>query len=200
MKELENIGSIAKTSMADGWVEMPREPDVFTDTWSRSFTLAFDPSVELLFFSRGLPVDPDSAAFFKEVTSLKPAHGADDKLTPQEIIRLQVIMGFENAGNNQYTNTKPLGDPDGPAFELKEAACRRIGDHTVLYVRGKFVHGKHYAGILYNAAERSGLVFEEVMIQASSSRKLQDNMYHFEHVINNIDWLKRAVPQEATPG
>lgn len=195
MKELEKIGSIAKTSMADGWVEMPREPDIFSDSWSRSFTLAFDPAVELVFFSRGLPVDPDSAAFFKQLTDDRPGHTSDDKLAPQEIVRLQVIMGFENAGNNQYTNAKPLGEPDGPVFELKEAACRRIGDRTVLVVRGKFVHGKHYAGIFFNAAEKSGLVFEEVMIQAPSSRKLQENMYHFDHVINNITWLAPVAPK-----
>lgn len=195
MKELENIGAISKTSIPSGWMEPPRQPDEFSDSWSRTLVLAFDPSVELTFYCRGVPVDPDSSAAFLEITSKKPAFGQDDKLTPQEVIRLQVILGFNHAGNNQYTNTKPIGEPDGPAFELKEAACRRIGDKTVLYIRGKFVHGKYYAGIFFFAEERSGLIFEEVLLQAPSNRKLQDNLYHFEHVTNSIKWFNNAVTQ-----
>lgn len=195
MKELENIGAISQTSIPDGWMETPRQPDEFSDTWSRSFVMAFDPAVELTFFCRGNPVDAESAEAFKEITTKKPAFGRDEKLTPREIIRMQVILGFDHAGNNQYTNTKPIGEPDGPNFELKEAACRRIGDKTVLYVRGKFVRGKYYAGIFFPAEERSGRVFEEVIMQAGSSRKLQDNLYHFEHVTNNIKWVNSPVPQ-----
>ena len=194
MKELENIGAIKKTSLLDGWVEFPRQPDEFADSWSRSLTLAFDQSIELVFFCRGIPVDPDSAAFYRQLVTEKPALTGDEKLTPQEIIRLQVILGYNNAGNNQYTNAKPLGDPAGPAFELKEAACRRVKERTVVYVRGKFVHGKHYAGIFFNAQAHNNLLFEEVIMQASSSRKLQDSLYHFEHVTNNINWLTAVTP------
>lgn len=189
MKEVENIGAIAKTSIADGWVEMPREPDIYSDTWSRTYTLSFDPSVELIFFSRGAAVDPSSAKYFQELCESKPGHHREEKLTPQEIIRLQVIMGVENAGNNQYTNSQPAGEPNGPAFDLKEASCRRVGDRTVLQIKGKFAQGKHYVGIFFHTPERNSLLFEEVIMQAPSSRKLQDNIHYFDQAVNNIEWL-----------
>ncbi|MBY0548181.1 MAG: hypothetical protein K2W95_12880 [Candidatus Obscuribacterales bacterium] len=195
MQELENIGSIKRTTLNDGWIEHPRQPDEFSDSWSRTFTLAFDPSVELIFFCRGTSVDVESAAYYRQLGSEKPALSGDEKLTPQEIIRLQMVLGYSNAGNNQYTNPKQAGEPGGPAFDLKEAFCRRVDSRMVLFVRGKFVQGKYYAGILFLAEETFGRVVEEIVLQATSNRKLQDNLYHLDHAANSIKWVNSAVVQ-----
>lgn len=193
MKELENIGSIKRATLNEGWTEFPREPDEFSDSWSRTFTMAIDPTVELIFFCRGTSVDADTADYYRWLTGEKPAFNGDEKLTPQEIIRLQLVMGYSNAGNNQYTNPKQFGEPGGPAFDLKEAYCKRIDSRTVLLIRGKFASGKHHAGILFLAEETMGRVPEEIILQTTSSRKLQDNLYHLEHVANSIKWLNSAV-------
>lgn len=189
MKEFILPGAVKKASLPNGWVLLPSEPDTgdFGERWERIFISLFDEGVEIRFFYRGQPVDPESANFFKRLMVDKPALNGPEKLTPQEIVGLQTVMGLNNAGNNQYTNPQLASSADGPAFDLSEAATRHFSGRTILFIKGKFKSGFHYAGIFYNADE-SGQMIEEALIQANSSKKLNKYMGEFEQTLANLEW------------
>jgi hypothetical protein len=189
MREILNAGIIQRTSLPEGWNEKINKPDIMSRGWQKSFSLAMDPSVEIVLFSRGEPIDKDSANYFKALLKQKPAANGEEKLTPAELLQLQMVMGFNSCGDNQYTNPNTAGSGYAPAFEIKEACTRKISKRSALFIKGVFSHGKHYAGIFYEAAE---MQIEEAMIQAPSSRKLKDNFYHFQHLIDNVEWNKLA--------
>lgn len=187
MREILNAGAIQRTSLPEGWFEKVNKPDPLSQGWTKSFSLSFDPSVEIVLFSRGESLDQDSANYFKNLLAQKPAAAGDEKLSPQELVQLQSVLGFNSTGDNQYTNPNSSASGFGPAFEIKEACTRTLNKRTVLFIKGVFSHGKHYAGIFY-PADSTGKLIEEAMLQAPSSRKLKDNFYHFQHLSDHIEW------------
>lgn len=180
-KTIENLGCLKKASIPDGWTELPRPAEELSEFRQRKFFSSFDNDVELVFYFRGQAIDAESASRFREVLEAKPANASEEKLTPNEIISLQILMGFDHAGNNQYTN------PDSPRFDLVMAATKRVNGRTILAVRGNFRGGKHYAGVFF-AADKEHELIEEIMLQAPSAAKLAKYLDKLEFVLSKIEW------------
>lgn len=181
VKVIENIGCLKKASIPDGWMELPRPMEELSDSRQRKFTSAADKDVELVFYFRGQAIDSNSATLFKELIQAKPAQSGEEKLSPAEIISMQILMGFEHAGNNQYTN------PESARFNLLSAGTKQVSGRTVLCVRGNFQNGKHYAGVFFNADPEHELI-EEIILQAPSTNKLSKYLDTLESVLSRIEW------------
>ncbi len=187
MREILNAGAIKRSSLSEDWMEKLNEPDPFFEGWQKSYALTLDPSVEIVLFYRGTPIDKSYAEYFQNLLRIKAAQTVEEKLSPLELVQLQVLMGFESTGNNQYTNPNRAESGYAPAFDLKEAFTRRIKNKTVLYVSGTFSHGKCYAGLFYSA-DPAGIIIEESMMQAPSTIKYNENFHHFQNLMDHIEW------------
>src|SRR5579885_3227195 len=184
---LEGIGRIKRITLSSDWLEQPTFDDMFSQAWKVSFAQQAAPEVELLFFYRGLPVDPGSVDVFRSLSVLKPALSGPEKLTPNEVSSLRIMMGFEPMFNNQYTNPEAPGLPGGRVFDLIAAQTRRIEDIVVLHLRGRFSSGVQYEGIQF-PADYSGRVIQEVAMQAPSAELLARYAFQFNEVIESIQW------------
>lgn len=187
MIQLSEIGGVQSISISDGWFELPQQPDPMTEGWRRTFILTGDADVIMAFSYRGNPVDKPSAEAFREILTAKPAANGDQKLTPQEIIRLRDVMDSETAGNNQFTNSGKPGTQGGPVFDLIETSTRRVVSRAVLYIRGSYRDGRQYAGIFYDA-DPSGQMIEEIMMHAPSKKELKEHISKFEAALTTIAW------------
>ncbi|MBX9695375.1 MAG: hypothetical protein K2Z81_23525 [Cyanobacteria bacterium] len=196
MPEVTNVGVVEKATIPNGWFELPRPLDPFADGWNRSFTLHSNPRVEMSFRYRGIALDRESAREFKEVLETKRADKDDEKLTPREIRNLQVVMGYETAGDNQYTflasslssrSAAHLSSVRQPVFDLHSAVTHRIKNKTVLFVEGQFRSGNFYAGIFYGTG--SGCEFvEEFMIHAPTQELFKKFSTQFHDVLKSFVW------------
>ena len=186
MKEINKIGCVSSATIPKGWVELPRQPDLLSDNWVRTFKFEANKSIEMSFYYRGMPVDKESARYLKNLLEAKPATTGDEKLSPLEIKTMEVVMGYMNAGDNQYTNPSVNGR-EAPVFDLTHALTRHINGKTVLYVQGSFKNGKNYAGIFY-IADSTGQVIEEFMIHAPNKHILKEQLEAFEKVLDSLRW------------
>ncbi len=189
MQKLCDIGSVRSISLPDDWFESKtRNSDIaITPGWSREFLLSSDRRVNIALACRSVPVDHESAAVFQQLRNLKPGYTGKERLTEKEIVSLQMVMGFKTAGNNQYTTGTLFSASGGPAFSLTEALMRQIASQAVLFVRGHFRSGRHYAGIFYQS-DTSPRIIEEVMIHASDRGSLRKHLIKFENAVDSIDW------------
>lgn len=187
MRELSEIGGVKSVLISNEWFELPQEPDPLREGWSRSFVLTGGEDVKLAFSYRGTPVDQSSASAFREILDEKPALIGDEKLSPQEIIKVQSVLGYNTAGNNQYTNSNEPGSGTGPVFDLIEANTRRVVSRPVLYIRGGFRSGRQYVGIFYDT-DGKGKFIEEFMLHANSKKLLQLHLDKFESALGTIVW------------
>lgn len=188
MQEIHKIGCVQTALIPRGWIEIPQKPDMLSDNWSRTFKLQANKSIEMSFYYRGMPVDKKSSTRLKEIIESKPARDNDEKLTPPEIKAMEVVMGYMNAGDNQYTNPSTNGR-EAPVFDLTHALTRHVNGKTVLFVQGAFKNGKHYAGIFYSA-DSSGQVIEEFMIHTPNKHLLNEHLEYFEIVLGSINWTR----------
>ncbi len=194
MPEVTNLGVIKKATIPNGWFELPRALDPFEDGWTRTFMLQSNPKVEMTFSNRGNFLDRESARAFKEVLETKS--GNAHKLTPREIRDLQVVMGYETAGDNQYTflasslssrSAAHLSSVRQPVFDLHFAEIRSIKGRTVLFVEGKFQSGNLFAGIFYCSGAAFDVV-EEFMIHAPDQELFKKFSKQFHDVLKTVVW------------
>lgn len=202
MPSVTKIGAIESATIPGGWFELPRQPNPFEDSWSRSFTLHSTPSVEMTFRFRGNEVDKTSATAFKRLLEFKKALldtvQGDEKqlLSPDEIRELQVVMGYETAGDNQHTflsaplsskSSAHLGSVRQPTFELRSATVRNVANKAVLLADGKFHSGNYYLGCFY-PGDLDHRVVEEFMFHAPSSELYDQYAKQFLSVLDTIVW------------
>ncbi len=185
--EVEDIGCVKFARFPDRWLALPQKPDPLADHWTRVFALADNFKVELSFYYRGKPIDDQTASQFADLVSHRSVGNVAEKLTPLEIKNLQIAMGFNHAGDNQYTNSNMAGTTNGPIFDLAEVAAKTVSGRTVLYARGDFNSGTHYAGIFY-PSDSSGRVIEEFMLQAPDKVLLKQHLPAFESILKTFVW------------
>lgn len=174
---IDNTGRILKAELPQRWKPRDEEVDAMASTDRRAYVNEVDDDIELLFLIRGQTLDPGSAAKLKTLLGRK----AVVQLSTSDIIDMQLVMGYEQAGNNQYTN------PGGNVFDLTEASVIQASAKPVLFVRGSFKRGKHYAGVLFN--ENNGFDHvQEIMLQSSTSTSVDRHLPALHHVLDRIVW------------
>ena len=188
MAQVRNIGLVSSIEIPRGWIEQPQRSDLFRGDWRRSFHPVKNDEVEMMFLYRGSLLDAASASEFQSIIRGKTAEIEAEKLTPQEICKLQFVMGYETAGNNQYSNPTYAPDShDGPVFDLVAAMTRMVSTRTVLYVRGSFKSGKEYAGIFYPSSANPRMI-EEFAIQAPDKILFGKFESAFDSALESISW------------
>lgn len=204
MSSVTRIGAIESATIPGGWFELPRQPNPFEDSWSRSFTLRSTPGVEMTFRFRGNEVDKTSATAFKRLLESKralldPGQGDEQKLlSPDQIRELQVVMGYETVGDNQHTflstplsskSSAHLGSVRQPTFELRSATVRNVAKKAVLLAEGKFQSGNYYLGCFY-PGDIEHRVVEEFMFHAPNSELFDQYAKQFLAVLDTIVWSR----------
>jgi hypothetical protein len=185
--EVEDIGGVKFAKFPHGWLALPQKLDPLAENWHRVFARAENLRIELTFFYRGFAIDDQSAKTFQDVISNKKVGAVAEKLTPLEIKGLSISMGYNHAGDNQYSNSAMPGNTGGPIFDLAEAAAKPVGGRNVLYARGDFNSGTHYAGIFY-PTDSTGRVIEEFMLQAPDKVLLKQHLPAFESILKTFIW------------
>ncbi|MDZ4837443.1 MAG: hypothetical protein SGJ27_26960 [Candidatus Melainabacteria bacterium] len=185
--EVEDIGCVKFARFPDRWLALPQKPDPLTDHWTRVFARADNFKIEISFYYRGMPIDDDTAKRFNDLVTSRTVGAVPEKLSPIEIKDLQIAMGYNHAGDNQYTNSNMPGAANGPIFDLAEVSAKRVAGRTVLYARGDFNSGTHYAGIFY-PSDSTGRVIEEFMLQAPDKVLLKQHLPAFESIIETFVW------------
>lgn len=197
MPEFNKIGIVDKATIPNGWFELPRQPNPFEDSWSRTFTLKSNPQVELTFRYRGNELDKKSANTFTEILKVKTDGNNQSPLTPAEIRELQVVMGYETAGDNQHTflasplssrSSAHLASVRQPVFDVQAAYVREVSARPVLFVKGKFNSGNFYVGTFYRS-ERDDRRVEEFMLHAPSEELFNQYSKQFDSVIDSFAWV-----------
>lgn len=200
MPVVNNIGMVNQATIPTGWFELPRQPSPFEESWTRSFTLNSNPQVELTFRFRGNEIDKTSATTFKELLQARFDSNDQTPLTPTEIRELQVVMGYETAGDNQYTflasplssrSSAHLASVRQPVFDLTCAFIRQVNHRAVLFVDGKFKSGNLYCGAFYVSSHNDRIV-EEFMLHAPSQQLFKLALKHFDSVLNSFVWNDTA--------
>jgi hypothetical protein len=186
MKQLSAIGGIESIQLSGEWFELPQEPNPFSDGWQRLFILKGDSDAQIAFSYRGEAVDSESATAFRDIISIGSTATDGRELTSFEIVKLQDVMGRNTAGDNQFSNESAAG---APLFELTEATVRTVASRAVLFIRGSFRSGRHYAGIFY-ATDAAGQEIEEIMFHSGSKKQLREHLAKFDSALNTIVWKK----------
>jgi hypothetical protein len=193
IQQVEHLGRIRRLTIPDGWIAQTEPEDLFSQSWKRSFLAAQDEQVELIIYYRGVPIDEQTASTFSAIAAGKPGvHGAE-KLAPNEIISLRIMMGFGNSGNNQYTNSNAPDSADGPVFDLRQAEIRRISNQVVLFISGKYRQGSYFSGIFYQADD-AGRIIHQIGINAPSSQAMAKYIDDLEQVLGSIEWDSGVAP------
>jgi hypothetical protein len=198
MPVVNKIGLVEKVTIPSGWFELPRQPNPFEDSWARTFTLHSDPRVELSFKHRGAELDKASASAFTNLLQQRFDSHNETPLTPSEIRDLQVVMGYNTAGDNQHTfiaselssrSSAHLSSVRQPTFELHTSCIRSVSQRPVLFVTGRFGGENFYAGTFYRSASNDRIV-EEFMLHAPSQELFDQFLKQFESALKSIEWSK----------
>jgi hypothetical protein len=113
-------------------------------------------------------------------------------LTVDEIKALHMVMGFNHAGNNQYTNDAPKGTRDYHVFSMKSAEIATLNGRNVLKLSGAFQNDKgiptmEYEGFLFPAKQNIADI-EEVFFQAPTRGKMMRYQTAYEQTLRTIEW------------
>lgn len=171
---ITGLGQILSIELPEGWTEHTQQSHTRTFNGARSVRefYAPDPSkAKLVFFYRGMAIDPDSAAAFSQIIK-SPAH----KISAQEFASLEEVLG-----NMAYAKD----------YRPSKVETVDLNGRRVLQVEGEYINARNTTIELLIDCDGTGSYVQQLYFLAPKDEFAQEASLA-KQIINSIEWLQTA--------